>query len=302
MGQTIQCECGRTHHLPDDAVGDQFCICGEELLETLSLADTTTDTEPSDPAKDTHMDVYFSRIPGGIPAKLKASLPRWVATYHLFFLSHILSILGIWFLTRWLHGYPLLSAFFLVMLYFTNIDMGSWLYRSATLLPGRIVGSSPWRVATLANLSTGEESGNYPTIKITSIPTMTYRGNLEIGTPVAMIACFAKQEKDEMDYSSRFGTFLPEPAACSAASMEDVQKAMSRISREEWKKLDDAISLLPLSMKKGMYSMWDRNAIGAKLKGFDLWFRFNQIMSSHVLFVFCALVDAGIFWLIRKFF
>ena len=115
--------------------------------------------------------------------------------------------------------------------------------------PGVVISERPWRMAVLADLSTG--SGARPAIKIIRAPLSRMTGGpAQLGMRLATASLYAGRAGEDA-----WRDFEPTIVQCATRNEADIGRVMASIPARDWRSLDVALARLP-ARDTGLHRLW----------------------------------------------
>lgn len=318
MDDRVICQCGKKYRVLQEAFGKRLVCraCGQEievdwdakiaqpLLERIEAGEDPESVIASEAArhKGIEHDEKFMGVIGqeyfaSNPGSMRVSFVRRFITYPLFPALLTACAATTWLQARLLNCYPVLSCVWVLFAIVAYLLRLKWKYKHSLILPGKIIAENPWRIAAVADMSSGLVDKEFNAIRVFEIPIRTYRGKLLVGERVVALANFMGGD-EKLPFHHK--DFFPEAVSCSVASMEEYERAMETLKEKDWVDLEKHVRLLPPDPPVGMYTFWDDNALGLEISKSFSSFAVGMI-ATWVLAILLAFADAGIFWLARKY-
>jgi hypothetical protein len=188
----------------------------------------------------------FASHPGRVQAsrwRVARSYPLWPTLLGFFWIASLLAVVDGF-------DWEAIALFAIVSLvnYAYWASIRSWFWRG-DVCPAVIVSEKPLLVATLADLTAGEDS--YPAVKIRREPALRFPGTA--GRAGKTVACIARYDGSPGDRC--WTNFHPRPVLCATAEEAESKRLIAEISRERWKELQAAIQRLPRPFRPGLYRL-----------------------------------------------
>ena len=119
--------------------------------------------------------------------------------------------------------------------------------------PAIIVNLNPMMFAVLTDLSKG--IGEYPAIKIIPKKFTTVLGKKpDLGARFPAVALYGMMHED-IPYWEEFD---PRPLEFATSDQKTIHGVASRISRDDWKELDEMLRKVPRPFQPGLYELWQK--------------------------------------------
>ena len=124
-------------------------------------------------------------------------------------------------------------------------------YRLGNAIPGIVVGTSPYVLATLTDLSTGDHA-EYPAVKVLTVPGLAkVRGrSFKGGDRVPCVALYSGRMP-----TSKWDDFRPSPARFATDDPSALARVEESIGDAEWAELNEALFQIPKPYQNGLFQV-----------------------------------------------